>query len=325
LNNQEPEDISRWIQELISRSTREQIQAMQRLSNLVQRMASGELDQGQVRQEYTRFVKDESTRYVEDLTRLGLSFQAALVELNRKYSDRFFDQVMGSPLNEVPAPNGQGPQRKEVALSLSGAVGDELEKSFVIENKRADEETVIFLVSEFTDAQSTQSFRPPLQLQPARLTLRPGEERLVTLRLPLLKELFQPGQIYFATVVARGHSDVVLSLRVDVARPAAEAEITIREQPASPASKAAPRPKPVAPADDLTRIKGIGPAFAEKLAAAGVATYADLGAASARKLHKVLGETDYQRLKREGWQEQARAIAKPPPKPKPKAQPKPQE
>jgi hypothetical protein len=227
----ESDDISKWIQELIARSTREQMQAMNRLSNLVQRISSGELDQLGVRQEFSRFVKDESTRYVEDLTRLGLSFQAALLELNRKYSDRFFDQVIGSPINQAQGANGQGRQRKEISLSLSGKPGDELVKNFVIENKRAEEETVTFLISEFSDAQSNQAFRAPLQLQPARLVLRPGEERLVAMHLPLLPELFQAGQIYLATVIARGHSDVILSLRVEVANTPVQGDLTIREQP----------------------------------------------------------------------------------------------
>jgi len=318
--SQEPEDVSKWIQELIARSTREQIQAMQRLSNLVQRMASGELDQSQVRQEYTRFVKDESNRYVEDLTRLGLSFQAALLELNRKYSDRFFDQVMGSPFQESSPGNGHAPQRKEVALSLMGAVGEEVSKSFVIENKRAEEETVTFLVSEFTDAQSTQAFRPPLQIQPARLSLRPGEERLVTLRLPLLEDMFQPKGIYFATIIARGHSDVVLALRVDVAQPAPLDEITIREGPLPieprPADREVPRAVPPSESRyDLTRIKGIGPASADKLYAASVSSYADLVRLSPQKLKAILGDVLYQRARREGWQDQARQMVSPAEKP----------
>jgi predicted flap endonuclease-1-like 5' DNA nuclease len=304
------EDISRWIQELISRSSREQIQVMQRLSNLVQRVSSGDMDQAQVREEYNRFIKNESSRYVEDLTRLGLSFQTALLELNRKYSDRFFDQVMGSSFQEVPAPNGKSTAPKEIEMHLSGACGEELVRSFVIENKRAEEETVTFLISEFTDAATTVAFRPPLQFQPARVLLHPGEERMVTLRLPLLVELFKPGETYLATVIARGHNDVVLSMRVDVSQPSPKPEIGLAvragpvQVPLPQEEKAAPGT--ASPGDDLTQIKGIGASFAARLNAAGVRTYAELGALTARRLEKILGSAAYQRAKRERWREQAK-------------------
>jgi predicted flap endonuclease-1-like 5' DNA nuclease len=222
--SQDPEDISKWIQELVTRSSRQQIQAMQRLSGLMQRVTSGELDQTAVREEYTRFIREESTGFVEDLTRLGLSFQTALLELNRKYSDRFFDQVLGSSMpgagmGGTQATNSEGVQRREIGIVLAGVSGEELVKSFVIENKRAEAETVTFLVSEFTGEDSGEAFRPPLQIQPPRLALRPGEERVVSIHLPLLPELFKPDHVYHATILARGHIDVVLALRVEVSSP----------------------------------------------------------------------------------------------------------
>lgn len=303
--SQEPEDISKWVQELITRATREQVQGLQRLSSLVQRVSSGELDQSQVREELSQFVKNESNRYVEDLTRLGLSFQAALVELNRKYSDRFFESVMGSAFKEQPPSNGQASQPKEVHIHLSGACGETLVRTFTIENKREEEETVNFLISEFSDAQAALAFRPPLQVQPARLLLRPGEERNVTLRLPLLSELFEPGGIYFATIIARGRNDVVLNLRVDISEPQkrSESALVIREQPAEAS------PAEAAQQDELTRLKGIGPAFALKLAAAGIHSFADLAAADERQLEQALGTASLGRARRQRWQDQARLAA----------------
>jgi predicted flap endonuclease-1-like 5' DNA nuclease len=304
--NPEPQDVSKWIQDLITRTTREQIQAIQRLSNLVQRVSSGELDQRQVREEYSQFVTSESSRYVEDLTRLGLSFQAALLELNRKYSDRFFDQVLGSPLHEAAAANNSH-ARREIELQLMGVRGEEVVKTFVISNKRPEDEVVTFLVSEFIQAGTANAFRPPLQLQPPRLTLRPGEERTVTMRLPLLDELFDSGERYLATIIAKGHQEIAISLLVEVTSP---------PQKSAPLSKAqkAPEARVKIPAgtshaDDLTQVKGLGPASAEKLRAAGVSSYASLAALNARRLQKILGSSLYKRAVREKWKEQARLVA----------------
>ena len=337
--SQEPEELSKWIQELVNRSSRQQIQALQRLSGLVQRMTSGELDQTTVREEYTRFMRDESASFVEDLTRLGLSFQTALLELNRKYSDRFFDQVLGSTARgsathgfgegETSDANGQAPQRREIGIVLTGVAGDELVKSFVIENKRSEEETVTFLVSEFTDEVSGEAFRPPLQIRPPRLALRPGEERVVSIHLPLLPELFKPDHIYQATILARGHIDVVLSLRVEVSRPTIRVEVepvedfVIHEQTAAPPVSLTPKehvapgagtpvkrtPKPRSPrkprVDDLTQIKGIGPSYAARLYAAGITTYAGLAEVKPDRLAEILGEAGYQRAQKDNWSEQA--------------------
>ncbi len=318
---QDPEDISKWIQELITLSSRQQAQALQRLSGLIQRVNSGELDQKAVQQEYAHFIRDESAHFVEDLTRLGLSFQTALLELNRKYTDRFFEKVLGSSAAETQTADGQTGRPREIGIVLRGVSGEELLKSFVIENKRNDEETVTFLVSEFTDEVGGEAFRPPLQIQPPRLALRPGEERIVSIRLPLLPELFKAQHTYHATILARGHVDVVLALRVEVSSPeihikvdkensqSVEPGMVIHEPPATekkPARSAALEGNGgVSTGDDLTQIKGIGRAYAERLYAAGVRSFAALSRLSPERLREILGDAGSQRAQREGWIEQA--------------------
>lgn len=61
----------------------------------------------------------------------------------------------------------------------------------------------------------------------------------------------------------------------------ATAEAKPTPAPAKPAAKKSP-----APPDDLTRIKGIGPAFAKRLTEAGYLTYADVAGASADALRE---------------------------------------
>jgi len=60
--------------------------------------------------------------------------------------------------------------------------------------------------------------------------------------------------------------------------------------------------------DDLTAIKGIGPAFVEKLKALGVTTYADLARQDPDILSERLGgRPTAERIRRERWIEQAQA------------------
>ncbi|MCC6613971.1 MAG: DUF4332 domain-containing protein [Anaerolineae bacterium] len=60
--------------------------------------------------------------------------------------------------------------------------------------------------------------------------------------------------------------------------------------------------------DDLTAIKGIGPAFVEKLKALGITTYADLAQQNPDLLaERFGGRPTAERIRRERWIEQAQA------------------
>jgi small subunit ribosomal protein S2 len=66
------------------------------------------------------------------------------------------------------------------------------------------------------------------------------------------------------------------------------------------------RPGAAAP-DDLTRIEGIGPKISGLLAAAGIATFAQLGATDVSRLRQILEEADLAGLADPStWPEQAR-------------------
>lgn len=68
------------------------------------------------------------------------------------------------------------------------------------------------------------------RIVPPRFTLDPREERLVMLVLPLLPELFTPGQHYRAEIVVRGHDDLELILNIwpDAPAPAEQEEVSMR-------------------------------------------------------------------------------------------------
>lgn len=311
--NDQTDDIRQFIQELLSRSATDNMRNLQRFGDMIRRMSRGDVDQETIREEFLDFARDESERYVRDLTRVGLNFYNTLLELNRHYNDRFFSQVFEEDHRFRDIPDAGPARPRTVQMELHGPIGEEAVRSFVIENKQNEPVSVSFLVSEFTDQANTISFRPPLQLYPARFTLRPGEEHIVNLQVPLLKEFFVPGQRYSATVVVSGYDDLVLDLSVwaDSPKPAkdkAGTDIPIREV------EEAPKREKVAsariPPDDLKTIQGIGPTYEKKLKQAGINTFHDLANADEETITAAIGPAAAERARREKWVAQARQAAK---------------
>src|SRR5262249_50814797 len=94
---------------------------------------------------------------------------------------------------------------------------------------------ISFLISEFVGPPGTIPFRPPLQLKPPRFTLDPREEGVVTLTLPLLPELFTPGQRYTAKIVVGGYDHMELILTVFLEEPpVSEKSLLSEEVPIAP-------------------------------------------------------------------------------------------
>lgn len=280
--SREPNDFIRSLQELITNSATDQIRASRQFNDLVQSIARGDVDDREANERVNEFLMQATSRYINDLSHITISFFQALRTVNRHYSDHFFDHVMGN--NGAPD-NGT---LRRIDMPLQGAVGDDIERSFVIENRQDEAYDVSFAVSDFTDSKTGAVFRPPLQLQPARFTLRPGDEQVVTLQLPLLDEFFQAGRQYQSTILVRGYDNLMLLLHVDVL----DATSVVREP------------------DDLTAVKGIGGKYAAALNKAGVTTYAQLAQIDDETLADVLGNAAVAQSQRYKWHQQARALMK---------------
>lgn len=211
--SEEPQDFGKWIEDLIVSSIREQSRAVEQYSELALRVVRGELDERTVREEYIRFSRDETMRYLRALATLNLSHYSSLLKLGFAHQNRFFERVLGAASDKnVGVPHAATPQRIEI--EIRALVSQEVTRSFVIENKRTERTEISFLIFEFIGPSGIAPFRPPLQLKPPRFTLNPGEERIVTLTLTLLPELFIAGERYTTKIVVSGYDDMELILTV---------------------------------------------------------------------------------------------------------------
>jgi hypothetical protein len=228
----EPPDFYQWLRDLTERSVADQARALQRYNELMQRVLRGELTGPQVSEEYTRFAREQSTRYANDLTQLSLGYYSALLELGRSYSDHFYDRVLRSQPPPAPPAAGAARAPRQVSLALQGAAGEEAALSFVIENKHSTPAEISFVVSEFVDAAGGDPFRASLRFQPEQFALGAHEEAVVTLRLSVLPELFVPGHHYRSTVVVRGYDELELVLNLTVPAARASTDQPVAEPPA---------------------------------------------------------------------------------------------
>ena len=213
--SEEAQEIGKWIQELVARAVKEQIQTTQRYSELLQRVARGQVDPKTLRAESARFAREETARFARSLATLSISYFNTLLELSRTHNERFIEQVLGAATQaeKGKAASAAPTTSHQVEVELRAPLGQEATTAFVVENKRTSTVELSFLVSEFS-APGSAPFRPPLQIEPPRCVLEPGEEQIVTLRLLLLPELFAPTQPYTARVVVSGGEDMQVILKV---------------------------------------------------------------------------------------------------------------
>ena len=224
------QDIGRKMQDLAARSVEAQVRAALRYSELMGRFARGELFTRAVGDEYARVARDETNRYVSTIATLSVNYFNSLIELGQAYNDRFFEQVLGSRSGPAaPRPDlTKEVSPRRVELETHAPLGQEAILSFTLENRHAETAEISFLVSDFAGPAGTAAFHAPIEFQPPRVTLGPGEARAVTLRLRLTPPLFAAGERYTATVVVRGYSGLELGVGIRVESASAPSDVITR-------------------------------------------------------------------------------------------------
>ena len=101
----------------------------------------------------------------------------------------------------------------------------------------------------------------------------------------------------------------VSTAAVAAAKPAKKAAASKEEAPKAESNKAAPKAVAGA-ADDLKQLSGVGPALEKKLHEAGVTSFAQIAAWGEAEIAEFDEKLSFKgRIEREGWVEQAKALA----------------
>ncbi|HEY8340326.1 MAG TPA: hypothetical protein VIK95_10680 [Egibacteraceae bacterium] len=211
-------DVGDWVRRLVQRAVEDQLHAWRRSGELLRRLASGTLDAQALRDELVRFSQEESARYARAAAAIALSSSDALLELERARTDAFYDALLGvrGPAADEPAARAAEDAAVPPDLVLAGVLGSEASGAFTLDNAEAEPVSVTFAVSDFVPAGGGPRFRPPPVVEPESLTLPPGGSQRVTLRVPLLADVFAVGRST-ATLRVRGRDDLDVVLAVDVA------------------------------------------------------------------------------------------------------------
>ena len=219
-----PEEIGERIQDLTVRFGAEIMRSLQRYNELLQRFASGELDETAAREAYVRFLRDESSRYFRSVAEVGTGYYNALLELTSIYNPPFFEQVFNQGRQSQHASS----RPHHGTIELRGSLGEEAVGSFRVDNAGRDTEEVSFVVSEFSAAPGIPTFRPPLRLQPPRFTLERSQSQIVTVSVPLVAGIYLPNQRYTAALTAqkRDPFDMTIEVIVNEAPP-----VNVRQVP----------------------------------------------------------------------------------------------
>lgn len=208
-------------EELSARSLAEQVRTAQRYRELLQQVAAGDLDATALRAEHDRLLADHQAQLARDITELGVRYYQSILDLNRAYVDRLFDQLAAAARTtrreQEPAADEQEPEPAPAALAvaLRGRPGQRVEAGFAVENNHDEVAEVVFYASEFT-GEGGEVFRVPLELDPPRILLAPHTEHPVTLAVELDPERFLPGARYRAQVLVRGGEQLELHITIEV-------------------------------------------------------------------------------------------------------------
>lgn len=232
-------DITNWFQTLAAYATEQSARGMARHQMLVERVAAGEIPPSRVQEQGRRFLEQHAPEFLSEVIGLGLTFVGKLQRSSTAFSEGLYDRVLGPDTAHWPVPE------PPVCVDLRGTAGSVLSAAIVVENARSDSADIVCRGSDFSPRLGGRPFRSRLEVVPGRFTLAPGEQRDVTLRLPLDPSLFTPGADYVATlqISGAGEHEKIVQLLARAERPEPPPEAPAAEEPvaASGRSDSSPR------------------------------------------------------------------------------------
>lgn len=215
------------IEELSNAALRDLLRNVRHHTELRRRIAAGVVDERWVNQAYREYARRAGPGYRQRAADLTMQYYSDLTDLGNEYSERFYAEMLaeadsygpesgnaeaGTQASRHAEPAGDA-SIEEIPLELHGPPGREVLARFGLENTESHEVTLSLHVGVCTGPDEA-SFYAPLTVQPAALTLQPGESRQVTLRLLMLRSVFVPGYLYRLPVTVSGAQQLRLNLTI---------------------------------------------------------------------------------------------------------------
>jgi hypothetical protein len=181
--------------------------AFARYQRLLEKVARGEIAPSSIQDYSAKFIQSRGPVYTQATTELNMRFFEGLLELNRKFTDDLFGRL----IHDGP---GSTDPLESILLELTGPSGSTASSSLVIDNITNEPSEVWCRFSPFRSTDGSDlALRVPLEVEPARFRLLPGESRSVDVRLNLDPEFFQPGRSYSGTLlVNQGDNQILVNL-----------------------------------------------------------------------------------------------------------------
>jgi len=242
-------ELSRWLA-----VTREAVAAQAAWGRATVELAksamSGELDPAGATRAYSDAARRETARYWRSASRLGADYARGLAELGGAAATGLLEDVARarrpgratsarwrawSPAAEVRPddapddPHDHAPDDGEDAgsasadtssgtasLTLRGRLGERATGSLTVANRHPRARRIELTASPVTDVHGAEVLGAHLDLDPARATLAPSEETVVTVGLDLTAGVVEPGRSYHATVSVSGGDSATVRCTVEV-------------------------------------------------------------------------------------------------------------
>ena len=194
----------------VTRSGQQQLGAWRTYAESASNLLGNRATPVEASRAYLRVARDEGTRYVRELTTLGVRYASDLAELNRRVAETLSAELASAPR----ARDRRQTANRRIAVSLKGPLDGVAKATFTIANPQSTPATVSFTTSAMRGGPAP--FHPELTFSPTSLQLSPGEERPVTVEVPLAAGDFEAGRTYDATVDVHGSDPLELALTVTV-------------------------------------------------------------------------------------------------------------
>jgi hypothetical protein len=214
---------------------------------LARTVLKGDLDAAQASRTYVQALQREGERYWRTASTLGAAYARDLARLGVQVAEELLDDVRSVPtrtggrdsggtptatgeqaarFSETSRPHSAGAPAGDEAASavdepvraveLRGALGSRTTDSFTVTNRRTRPRRIEVATGPLRDGQGAAIAGVQLEVAPAQVTLRPGEQAVIVVEVELNRDVLVEGGIYHGEITVTGGEEATIEATVTV-------------------------------------------------------------------------------------------------------------